>query len=101
MKNLTEYLTGYSESEFRRLGHDKSLRCCYRCHRTEKDKSAVITRDGVMPQRLKLLPMVVRFEEEGALVTIKYFLCIECYIEREGEQDKDGKPYPLEIFERE
>jgi len=92
-------LTGYTESEFKKLGHDENLRCCYRCKRTENDKSAVIIKKDVMFQGIKLLPLCVEIMDSNLLV--KLFLCVECYLAREAERDEKAMHFPMEIFERE
>jgi hypothetical protein len=92
-------LTGYTETEFNKLGHDENLRCCYRCKRTEKDKSAVINKEGVLFQGIKLLPLCVEIMDSNLLV--KVFLCVECYLAREAERDEKAMHFPMEIFERE
>lgn len=100
MEHATEFLTGYSESEFKRLGYDESLRCCYRCKRTEKDRSAVIIDKRVLYQGLKLLPLSVRFKDEEMVMIAKFLICVECYILLEARRDENARHFPMEIYER-
>lgn len=99
MENFAVILTGYSENEFKRLGHDESLRCCYRCKRTEQDRSAVIIEEDVMFQGIKLFPLCVEIKDSNLLA--KFLVCVECYLLLRAERDDSGKHLPMEIFERE
>jgi hypothetical protein len=65
------------------------------------DKSAVIIEEGVMYQGLKLLPLAVQVKEEETVITVKFNICVECYLLLRAERDNSGKHLPMEIFERE
>jgi hypothetical protein len=95
----TILLTGYTEAEFKKLGHDENLRCCYSCHITEKDKSAVITKEGMLFPKTRLFPLCVKIRDSNLLV--KFLLCVECYLLLRAERNEDAQSLPMEIFERE
>jgi len=92
-------LTGYAEAEFKKLGHDENLRCCYRCKRTEEDKSAVIIEEGMLFQGIKLFPLCVKIKDSDLIA--KFLLCVECYLLHRAGSNENAKSLPMEIYERE
>ena len=71
-------MTGYSELDFFTMKHGEELRCCYFCKRTEQDNTAVISEGAVANPKIELRPYIVKVMDSD--LTVKYFLCIECYM---------------------
>lgn len=94
-------LTGYSERDLKKKKFNKNLRRCYRCKRTEADKTAVIFDNEVMFQDMQEFhPLTVLIEDKDNPVLFKYWLCAECYLLKEHEHSISEKKYPMELFER-
>jgi hypothetical protein len=97
MKNII-LLTGYGEVEFKKRGLDETLRCCYRCKRTEQDQSVVIVKEELLLQPIRLLPLSVEIMDSDLIA--KFLLCIECYLLYSSPSGKNFS-IPAEVLERE
>jgi len=101
MQNHMILLTGYSEKEYMKRQPDKNLKSCYRCKRTESDKTAVVFDGDVMFQEMEeFTPLSVRMEDKDHPVIFKFWLCPECFLLREAELSKNIMTFPGELFER-